>query len=84
MGIFVSFVEFDHESINIYIADQNNHRIIEYRKDATIGQVVAGGSETNRLTTLINAIIDYQNYAFIITDRGNKRVVRDGLVKMVK
>ena len=64
----------------IYIADQCNHRIIAWKKDATCGEIVAGGngegSENHQLSAPTKVIIDEVNDSLIITDYGNKRVVR--------
>ncbi len=63
-----------------YVADRGNHRIVEWKKDATSGQVVAGGNgqgnQNDQLDGPRNVIVDQENDALIICDRGNQRVVR--------
>ena len=64
----------------IYIADQFNHRIIEWKWNATSGQVVAGGNEkgneAHQLSNPLDVIVDKERDNLIICDRGNRRVVR--------
>ncbi|CAF4980841.1 unnamed protein product [Rotaria sp. Silwood1] len=64
----------------IYVADQSNHRIVEWKRGATSGQVVAGGngqgSGDHQLNYPAIVIIDKERDSLIISDRSNKRVVR--------
>ncbi|CAF5159573.1 unnamed protein product, partial [Rotaria sp. Silwood1] len=64
----------------IYVADQENHRIIEWKWNATSGQVVAGGngqgSGDHQLNEPTDVIIDKERDCLIICDGGNGRVVR--------
>ena len=64
----------------IYIADHSNHRIIEWKWNATSGQVVAGGNtkgnEDHQLSYPTDVIVDKERDNLIICDRGNRRVVR--------
>jgi sugar lactone lactonase YvrE len=64
----------------IYIADTNNHRIVQWKCDAKKGEVVAGGNgKGNRMHQLnepTSVIFDKKNNFFIISDPKNKRVVR--------
>jgi sugar lactone lactonase YvrE len=64
----------------IYIADQLNHRIIEWKWNATSGQVVAGGNEkgneAHQLSYPRDVIVDKERDNLIICDYGNRRVVR--------
>ena len=64
----------------IYIVDYYNHRIIAWRKDATYGEIIAGGNgkgnEDNQLNQPLKVIVDEMNDSLIIADYGNKRVVR--------
>ena len=63
-----------------YVADNWNHRIVKWKYNATSGQIVAGGNgignETNQLNEPTDVIIDTENNSLIITDWGNKRVMR--------
>ncbi|CAF4983004.1 unnamed protein product, partial [Rotaria sp. Silwood1] len=64
----------------IYVADTKNHRIIEWKWNATSGQVVAGGngqgSGDHQLNNPFDVIIDKERDCLIICDYGNERVVR--------
>jgi len=64
----------------IYVTDQNNHRIVEWKSGAKTGQIVAGGhgqgNQSNQLNIPADVIIDKETDSLIICDYGNKRVVR--------
>ncbi|CAF1395621.1 unnamed protein product [Rotaria sp. Silwood1] len=64
----------------IYVADQSNHRIVEWKRGATSGQVVAGGngqgSGDHQLYNPQDVIIDKEGDSLIICDYSNRRVVR--------
>lgn len=64
----------------IYIADRSNHRIVEWKHDATSGQIVAGGNgeghRTDQLNRPVNVTVDRATDSLIICDYGNRRVVR--------
>ena len=64
----------------IYITDRSNHRIIEWKWNATSVQVVAGGNtkgnEDHQLSDPLDVIIDKERDNLIICDYGNRRVVR--------
>ncbi|CAF1528785.1 unnamed protein product, partial [Rotaria sp. Silwood1] len=64
----------------IYVADQSNHRIVEWKRGATSGQVVAGGngqgSGDHQLSNPTDVIIDKERDSLIICDHSNQRVVR--------
>ncbi|CAF1346091.1 unnamed protein product [Rotaria sp. Silwood1] len=64
----------------IYVADHRNHRIVEWKPGATNGTVVAGGNEqgyeTHQLNRPKDVIIDKESDSLIISDYGNRRVVR--------
>jgi sugar lactone lactonase YvrE len=65
---------------SIYIADVHNHRIIEWKSGTTTGKVVAAGNgqgnKTNQLNYPRDVVVDKETNSLIISDRGNKRVVR--------
>ena len=73
-GIYI-----DHDQ-TIYVADYQNHRIIEWKKGETNGKIVAGGkgegSQNDQLNRPSNVIIDQKNDSLIISDSGNSRIVR--------
>lgn len=64
----------------IYIADTNNHRILQLKKDSNHIRIAAGGNgqgkRNNQLDRPTKMIIDHRNDSLIICDRGNRRVVR--------
>jgi sugar lactone lactonase YvrE len=74
VGIYVD------DDLTVYVADWHNHRIVEWRSGATIGRVAAGGNgkgnRADQLDSPTDIIVDKKNDCFIISDRGNKRVVR--------
>ncbi|CAF1362907.1 unnamed protein product [Rotaria magnacalcarata] len=64
----------------VYVADQYNHRIVEWKSGATSVQVVAGGnglgSGDHQLSNPRDVIVDKETDTLIICDRSNRRVVR--------
>ncbi|CAF0715386.1 unnamed protein product [Adineta steineri] len=68
------------EDQTMYIADCDNHRIIEWKRSATNSQVVAGGTgagnQNNQLNSPRSVLVDKANDSFIISDSGNERVIR--------
>ncbi len=74
MGLYVD------DDQTVYIADQSNHRIMEWKSGATSGQVIAGGNgEGNWAHQLFNprdVIVDKESDSLIICDYSNRRVVR--------
>ncbi len=64
----------------IYVADSDNHRIVEWKSDANNGRIVAGGNgqgnRNNQLDYPTKVIVDKKNDSLIISDQGNGRVVR--------
>jgi sugar lactone lactonase YvrE len=70
----------DDDDQTIYIADTSNHRIIEWKWNATSGQVVAGGNQVgnkaHQLYDPYDVIVDKERDNLIICDNGNRRVVR--------
>jgi sugar lactone lactonase YvrE len=64
----------------VYIADQFNHRIMEWKWGATSGKVVAGGNGqgngAHQLDRPYDVIVDKESDSLIISSWGNNRVVR--------
>ncbi|CAF1452551.1 unnamed protein product [Rotaria sp. Silwood1] len=64
----------------IYVVDEWNHRIVEWKYGATNGKVVAGGNGegngAHQLSFPYDVIIDKESDSLIISDYGNRRVVR--------
>ncbi|CAF1543931.1 unnamed protein product [Adineta steineri] len=73
-GIFID------KNQNIFIADYDNHRIVEWKYNAKQGQIIAGGNgQGNRIDQLnqpTDLIVDQQNHSIIIADYGNRRVIQ--------
>ncbi|CAF3366060.1 unnamed protein product, partial [Rotaria socialis] len=77
-GPFGLFVDDDQ---TVVIADQRNHRIMQWKNgDTTNGQVIAGGNGQggglNQLYGPLDVLIDKEMDSLIICDQGNRRVVR--------
>jgi len=72
------YVDDDHQCI--YISDYGNDRIVEWKYDAKISQLVAGGNDAgNRMDQLSyprDVIVDKKTDSLIICDRSNDRVVQ--------
>ena len=68
------------EEDTVIVADYCNHRIVEWKRDATSGTVLAGGNgQGNRPDQLNNptdVIFDKETDSLIICDYGNRRVTR--------
>lgn len=64
----------------MYISDHLNHRIMAWANGAINGQIVGGGKKqgnrNDQLNNPIDIIIDKENDYFIISDTGNRRVMR--------
>ena len=64
----------------IYVADQYNHCIVEWKSGATSGKVVAGGNGhgngAHQLSNPFDVIVDKESDSLIICDSLNTRVVR--------
>ncbi|CAF1380392.1 unnamed protein product, partial [Rotaria sp. Silwood1] len=64
----------------VYVAEYRNHRIVEWKCGATTGRVVAGGNgqgnRPDQLNGPADVIIDKERNSLIISDYGNRRVVR--------
>ncbi|CAF3687657.1 unnamed protein product, partial [Rotaria sp. Silwood1] len=64
----------------VYIADTDNHRIVEWKVGGMSGKVVAGGNGRGNRADQLNqpqdVIIDKETDDLIICDRGNGRVMR--------
>ncbi|CAF1338406.1 unnamed protein product [Adineta steineri] len=72
------YVDDDHQTI--YIADCYNHRVVEWKYGKKTGQIVAGGNgngnQSDQLNDPRDVIVDKKNDSLIISDYGNRRVVR--------
>ncbi|CAF1276618.1 unnamed protein product [Adineta steineri] len=74
VGIFID------KNKNIFIADGENHRIVEWKYNAKEGQIIAGGNgqgnRMDQLDTPPNVIVDQQSHSVIIADWLNRRVIQ--------
>ncbi|CAF1060926.1 unnamed protein product [Adineta steineri] len=65
---------------SVYIADYYNHRIVRWKLNSNTGHIIAGGNEeeqqNNQLFHLRDIVFDKNNNSFIISDAGNRRVIR--------
>ncbi|CAF0947664.1 unnamed protein product [Adineta steineri] len=63
----------------IFIADTENHRIVEWKYDSNKGQVIAGGNDkgnrNDQLSYPRDVLVDKQNNSFIISDKRNRRLI---------
>ena len=68
------------DDLTIYVADSANHRIMEWKSNATSGQVIAGGNGQGKRDDQLNGpsdvIVDKETDTLIICDQWNRRVVR--------
>ena len=73
-------LDIDDDNQSIVIADCENHRIVEWKIDASNGKVIAGGQgRGNRLDQLnypTDVLIDKETNSLFIADRRNRGVVR--------
>ncbi len=73
-GIYV-----DDDNQCIYIADYDNHRIVQWRSDAKMDQVVADGNgKRNQLNQFCNPtylFID-EDHSIYVSDNNNNRVMK--------
>jgi sugar lactone lactonase YvrE len=74
-GIYV-----DDDDQTFYVADTVNNRIMKWTFGANNGEVVAGGNglgyRIDQFTYPRDVIVDKKNDSLIISDKGNKRVMR--------
>ncbi|CAF0751719.1 unnamed protein product [Adineta steineri] len=67
------------EDQSIYVSDQNNHRVMKWRKGAKEGTVVAGGNgkgeNLNQLSSPDGVVVDDLDRIYV-ADFGNNRVIR--------
>ncbi len=70
------------------MADYGNHRIVEWKCNATKGQLVEGengkGNQMNQLNRPTDVIIDKEKNSLIIADSDNRRVMRWSLENNTK
>ncbi|CAF0725519.1 unnamed protein product [Adineta steineri] len=73
LGIFID------KNKNIFIADYDNDRIVEWKYNAREGQIIAGRNGEENQMDLLNhptdVIVDQHNHSIIIADHRNRRVI---------
>ncbi|CAF0719520.1 unnamed protein product [Adineta steineri] len=74
VGIFID------EKKNIFIADSENHRIVEWKYNGKEGQIIAGGNwqgnQIDQLNEPTDVVVDQQSHSIIIADYWNRRVIQ--------
>jgi sugar lactone lactonase YvrE len=74
IGIYVD------DDQTVYVADCENHRIVEWKYGASNGRVVAGGNgqgnNVNQLDRPRDVVVDKNTNSLLICDRNNRRVTR--------
>lgn len=70
----------DDQNQTIYIADYNNHRIVEWTLNGSEGHVMAGGKGQgdgiDQLNRPTDVVIDPHDNSLFVADRENRRVIR--------
>ena len=65
---------------SFFIADINNHRLVQWKPSAAQGELVAGGKEqgngTDQLDQPLSVLIDRMNDCMFVSDFGNRQVMR--------
>ena len=68
------------ENQTVYIADCDNHRIVAWRINATVGETLVGGNnqsyDFNQLYYPTDVLFDRTTQSLVICDDGNRRVMR--------
>lgn len=74
LGLYVD------ENLHVFVADQDEHHVLEWKPDGGIAVVVAGGNGKGRspkqLSSPSGVVVDTRTDSLIICDRGNGRVMR--------
>ncbi|UJR14410.1 hypothetical protein I4U23_001407 [Adineta vaga] len=64
----------------VYIADWGNDRIVRWKCNSTLGEIVVSGNgcgnHLDQLSNVTDLVVDEQKNSYIICDRGNRRVIR--------
>ena len=78
----------DQDNDTVYVADQCNHRIVATALGNTEGQIAAGGNgkgnALNQLKYPSDVLIDRETHSLIISDAGNRRIMRWSLASGTK
>ena len=73
-------IEIDDDEETLFVADYDNDRIIAWEKDATNGELVAGGKGQGTRSDQLNGsaalVVDRQTGGLIISELCNRRVMR--------
>lgn len=78
-------IYFSEKTNSLYIADQNNHRIVRWNIGATSGLIIAGVSgqtvtSSKFLNISTDVVLNYNQSFLYVSDRGNQRIQRFILV----
>ncbi|CAF4072495.1 unnamed protein product, partial [Adineta steineri] len=75
---FPTFIFVDQDQ-SVYVSDENNHRVMKWKKDAKGGRVVAGGNgrggNLNQLSSPRGVMVDHLSQVYV-ADSENHRVMR--------
>ncbi|UJR08370.1 hypothetical protein I4U23_012641 [Adineta vaga] len=67
----------------VYIADRNNHRIVQWQAGATTGQIIAGGKPPgigyDQLNMPTDVKVDRETNSIYICDSRNRRILKGSL-----
>ncbi|CAF1273957.1 unnamed protein product [Adineta ricciae] len=73
------------EDLNVYIADCANHRILKWKYGEKDGRIIAGGNNKGDRLDQLNeptcVVFDKKSNSIIISDWGNKRILKWSLDK---
>lgn len=65
---------------SMFIDDAENHRIMQWKPNATQGKVIVGGKgqggRTDQLNQPVTVLVDRINHSLIVSEEGNGRVTR--------
>jgi len=76
---YLTAIAYDSQTNNLYIADTNNHRVMQYQHGSSVGNVIAGGngygSNTSQLSTPYGLYFDIFSNRLVICNAGMPRIV---------
>ena len=76
---YLTAIAYDSQTNNLYIADTNNHRVMQYQHGSSVGNVIAGGhgygSNTSQLSTPYGLYFDVFSNSLVICNAGMPRIV---------
>ena len=76
---YLTAIAYDSQTNNLYIADTNNHRVMQYQHGSSVGNVIAGGngygSNTSQLSMPYGLYFDTFSNSLIISNNNLPRIV---------